>query len=303
MSLHGTRPDPQIASTVMVTTGVLDLTDARAKIDRAKELHGELTAALTEWQDTGGVETQSRRSLQAVCYIGYVKVNTAPPINLALRAGEVLHALRTALDYTAFQIYLANGGTPSGDDAHRVAFPIVTDPAKWERVVAGNLPRAWPAAVAELRAVQQFAPPTPNPPPVFGVIPPLLSRLATLGGTDKHRNLSLFATGAWSQHMIAPEPKPWYATVIQIAVPGPLLPITPGPKVEVSRVFVQPDPAPHHDDVLTWKSGVQFERPDPPQISFGFRANDGTQIDAAELPTVIDLAESIVQRFATLLGP
>ena len=44
-------------------------------------------------------------------------------------------------------------------------------------------------------------------------------------------------------------------------------------------------------------------RPDPPQISFGFRANDGTQIDASELPAVIDLVESIARRFAVLPGP
>jgi len=189
---------------MIMMTGVLDLADARAKVSRARELHDEFTAALTDWQDTGGVEAQSRRSHQFVCYFGYVKVNAAPPINLALRAGEILHALRTALDYTAFQIYLTNGGTSDGPNAHKVAFPIVTDPAKWERVVAGKVPGAWPAAIADLRAVQQFAPPTPDPPPVFGVIPPLLSRLATLGGTDKHRNLSLFATGAWSVEGIAP---------------------------------------------------------------------------------------------------
>ena len=46
-----------------------------------------------------------------------------------------------------------------------------------------------------------------------------------------------------------------------------------------------------------------MERPDPPKLSFGFRANDGTQIDAGELPGAIDLVESIVQRFATLTGP
>jgi hypothetical protein len=49
--------------------------------------------------------------------------------------------------------------------------------------------------------------------------------------------------------------------------------------------------------------GVQFDRPAPPEISFGFRANDGTQIDAAEFPTVIDLVESIAQRFAALPRP
>jgi hypothetical protein len=153
----------------MVVTGVLDLADARAKLERAKELHGELTAALTQWQDSGGVEAQVRPSHEFICYTGYAKVNSEPPINIALRAGEVLHALRTALDYTAFQIYLANGGTPDGEKAHTVQFPIVTDPAKWEATVARQVHNAWPTAVAELRAVQQFA-----SPPASGLGPAIL---------------------------------------------------------------------------------------------------------------------------------
>jgi hypothetical protein len=284
-------------------TATLDTTEAHTKIDRARELHGELAAAVSEWRDTGGVQAQSRRALQYACYIGYAKVNTAPPINLPMRAGEVLHALRSALDYTAFQIYLANGGTPDGEMAHTVQFPVVTDPARWDRVVARQVYNAWPAAVAELRAVQQFAPPPGNPPSPLPPIDPLLSRLATLGGTDKHRNLTVFATGAWSASAIAPQPKPWYSTIIQIAMPGPLLPTTPGPKVEVSRVFLQPNPAPYHDSALTWNAGVEFERPDPPQLTFGFRANDGTEIDARELSEAIKLVESIVQRLDRLAGP
>ena len=179
-------------------TGVLDLTDAREKLDRAKELQDELVTALCAWVDSGGVEAQSRRSHQFVCYKGFAKVNTAPPINLPLRAGEILHALRTALDYTAFQIYLAGGGTPDGDDAHKVEFPIVDDPAKWEGVVKRKVPGAWPAAIKELRSVQQFKPSPANPPSPLPPISPLLTRLRILGGTDKHRNLSMFATGAWS---------------------------------------------------------------------------------------------------------
>lgn len=284
-------------------TGSLDLTDAWTKIERAKELHRELVAALAQWEDSRGVEAQSRRTLQFACYIGFAKVNAAPQINLPMRAGEVLHALRTALDYTAFQIYLAAGGTPDGPDAHKVAFPIVTDPAKWDRVVASKVPHAWPAAVVELRGVQQFAPVPANQPSPLASPEPLLTRLAALGGTDKHRNLTLFAAGAWSASAIAPEPGPWYSTIIQIAVPGPLLPTTPGPKVEVSRVFLQPSPAPSHDAALTWDAGVQFERPDPPQLKFGFRANDGTEIEALQLPEAIDLVETILRRFSMMPGP
>jgi len=67
--------------------------------------------------------------------------------------------------------------------------------------------------------------------------------------------------------------------------------------------MMSPAPASHPDDALPWTSGVKFERPNPPEIKFGFRANDDTQIDASELPTVVDLVDSIVQRFATLTGP
>jgi len=38
-------------------------------------------------------------------------------------------------------------------------------------------------------------------------------------------------------------------------------------------------------------------------MKFGFRANDDTEIDARELPRVIDLVESIAERFTTLQGP
>ncbi len=281
----------------------LDLADARAKLDRAKELHAELAGALVAWQNSGGVEAQVRPSHEFICYTGYAKVNVAPPINLQMRAGEVLHALRTALDYTAFQIHLAGGGTPGGPDARRVAFPIVTDPAKWESSVSANVRNAWPKAVAELRAVQQFARPPQNPPSLLPPIDPLLSRIATLGGTDKHRNLALFATGAWSQEVVGPVPQPWYATLIRINLPGQLLPTTPGPKVEVSQVSVRPDPAPYPDAVLKWTSGVRFDRPNPPELSFGFRANDDTHIDSRELPTAIELVASILDRFDGLTGP
>lgn len=44
------RAPPQVALMAMVMAGVLDLADGCAKLDRARELHGELTQALTEWQ-------------------------------------------------------------------------------------------------------------------------------------------------------------------------------------------------------------------------------------------------------------
>jgi hypothetical protein len=37
-------------------------------------------------------------------------------------------------------------------------------------------------------------------------------------------------------------------------------------------------------------------------LTFGFRANDGTEIEARELPKAINLVEAILQRFSTLSG-
>lgn len=285
-------------------TGVLDLTDARAKLGRAKELHTELDQALGEWQSSGGVEAQVRPSHEFISYTGFAKVNAEPPINLQMRAGEVLHALRTALDYAAFQIHLAGGGTPDGPDARRVAFPIVTDPDKWQSSVTANVRNAWPTAVAELRAVQQFARPPQNPPSPLPPIDPLLSRIATLGGTDKHRNLSLFATSAWSQSVMRPEGLPDHDTleIRLFNIPGPLLPEV-GKKVPVSQVVIMPNDAPQPNTYYRWEYPVKFERPDPPELSFGFRANDGTEIDIREFPEAIKLVESILDRLAGLTGP
>lgn len=294
----------QMPSIIMVVTGALDLSGARAKVERAKELHTELDAAFSAWIEGGGVEAQSRRSHQFVRYKGFAKVNVLPPINLALRAGEVLHALRTALDYTAFQVYLVGGGAPDGDDAHKVEFPIVSDPAKWDGAVKRKVPGAWPAAIKELQATQQFRSPPAHPPSPLPLIAPLLTRLRILGGTDKHRNLSLIATGAWSASAITPAIEPWYTIKIGIYTPGPLLPVEPGTKVAVSQVSAHPaGPGTHPDDTYTWASGIQLEKPDPPELKFGFRANDGTEINTRELPRVIGLVEAILQRFAGLSGP
>jgi hypothetical protein len=60
-------------------TGDLNLDECFAQIVRARELHEELVDAINEWTDSGGVVAESRRSLQFVCYIGFVKVNAAPP--------------------------------------------------------------------------------------------------------------------------------------------------------------------------------------------------------------------------------
>ena len=240
--------------------------------------------------------------MQFVCYIGFAKVNAAPPINLPMRAGEVLHALRTALDYTAFQIYLAGGGTPTGRTRTRWrsrSSPTPPSGSPWSR---GTCPALGP-------------PRSPN----FGRCSSSRHQRRTRPrrcrrSTRSYRGWRLWAAPtstatspcsqlAHGRRARWTEPQPWYATVIQIALPGPVLPTTPGPKVEVSRVFVQPDPAPDPDAALTWNAGVDFERPDPPELSFGFRANDGTEIDARELPAAIDVVESILDRFATLTGP
>jgi hypothetical protein len=89
-------------------------------------------------------------------YGWFVVMNADPSENLALLAGEIFNNLRSALDYIAHQIYLKGGGEPDAKQAKYVAFPIVTEEARWDTAVAANVPYAWHEAVEKLKWCQPF---------------------------------------------------------------------------------------------------------------------------------------------------
>jgi hypothetical protein len=284
--------------------GVLNLSDSLAHIDRAKRQYDELLGVYRQWMDSGGVGVQVVRDPMFVCYRWNVVVSAEPRENLPLLAGVIVDHLRSALDYVAFQIYLAAGGTPDGPKADKVAFPIVNTAGPWESVVTKKVPGVWPEAADELSAVQPFS--------QEGEEAKALPTLRGLGGTGKHRNLNLCAAAALSGAARTPPNLPPNAAV-QIRLErapgrdifdqGPVVPIEPGTAVEVASARVGPRPAPHPDDVFLWASGIQFEEPPPPHVDFGFRANNGAEVSLFGLRGLIEHVEAILHRFGDLQAP
>lgn len=56
--------------------GVLNLSESRAHIDRAKQQYDELVRVFTEWGQSGGVEMQTVRDPQFACYRWNVTVRS-----------------------------------------------------------------------------------------------------------------------------------------------------------------------------------------------------------------------------------
>jgi hypothetical protein len=279
---------------------VLNLGESLIRLDRAKRQYSELVDVFNEWTQSGGIAVQTVRHPRWVCYLWNVAIGTKPSENLPLLAGEIVNNVRAALEYVAFQIYLVGGGTPDGEKAGSVAFPIRTTDDGWDSIVAKKVPGVWPAAANELKVSQPFD--------QDGEEKSALPVLQGLGGTDKHRNLVLCAAAAFSGHAIWPAGS-GFSVCIQLAraegdlSKGPVVPIEPGTAVEVARVYVQPDPAPYDDAVLLWVSGIQFNEPETPRVEFSFRANNGSEASVNRLGGLIAHVERIVHRFAEFSVP
>lgn len=110
---------------------MLKLKDAYARVEQAKKQESKLKLAFNEWVTDKGVEFVDEKDPVYARY-GYFAVMHKEPIeNLAILAGEIFNNLRSALNYVAFQIYLAGGGDPQAKMAKAVAFPIVREQEKW----------------------------------------------------------------------------------------------------------------------------------------------------------------------------
>jgi hypothetical protein len=281
-------------------SGVLDLTDSRARIAEAKSQYGDLMGVFMGWMEGGGIGVRTARHPLFAMYFWEVAVTSEPTKNLPLMAGQIINNIRSALEYVAFQVYLVAGGTPDGKLADKVAFPIVNTADPWDSVVKKKVPGVWPEAADVMKAAQPFS--------QTGEEVNALPTLRGLGGTHKHRNLVLCAAAAFSGSAIWPAGK-GFGVAIQLSHAdgdidkSPVVPIKPGSVVEVARAFVYPDPAPYDDAVLLWASGIDFKLPPPPTVDFAFRANNGSEVSLFALGNLIDHVAAIVESFADLQGP
>ncbi|MCZ0732315.1 hypothetical protein [Mycolicibacterium iranicum] len=289
----------------------LNLGDAREWVTRATTQYEALKSAFANWSASDGISLLGQRNPEVMRWEFDVVITSEPETNLSILAGEIFDALRRALDYIAWQIYVTGSAERSEKRDRNIYFPIVDDPAAWEQQLKGKVPGASEAHAEALHASQPFAQADDD----RGALP----TLAAFINRDKHRRLSLFATGAFAVSARSPELDDDMSMLLAAIRPIPTLHIAEslqeirdraqarglsGPVaatwliafVEIRRNRV----AGSSGDPVPWSDGVEMSDPPPPELRTGFATEDGDLIGMEGLGDLIDHVAGILDRFASL---
>jgi hypothetical protein len=150
---------------------------ALARIERAKVQRRDLERDMRLWAENGayGVASQpDPQTGQTLFYLQEVKPLTS--LSEAL-IGEIIHALRTALDHLAYQLFLLSRTDPS-DEGDIIKFPIYDDSKTTEANAFGPVKTLRPEFIEAIRKI--------NPSKSGN---PLLWALHRLDIVDKHRRI------------------------------------------------------------------------------------------------------------------
>lgn len=165
------------------------LSGVRMKIDRAKKHLAEFDAQV--------------RPIEAACREGIIwerdeqqsqhvfRIDRVPTLSPEMSAtiGDAIHNLRVSLDYLAWQLVKATGGSPR-TGSHGTAFPILkVQPSTDSRI--GDLPQIAPGVPGEVRKLLDEIQPYKRTKPAFHE----LAILNSLDNRDKHHELLMAVIG------------------------------------------------------------------------------------------------------------
>lgn len=273
---------------------MLDLADANKKIAHARKRCRELLDVFAEWQAWPGMVVLSVRDDELAKHTWFVSMIKEPAEDLSLLAGEVFAELRSALDYVAWQIYLAGGGGRDEKRARGIYFPIATDEQDFRKQLKSKVPTGWDDAVSLLLACQPFK--------QTGGLENALPALHAINNPSKHRELSLVAVGNLSLPAVAPDLGDDLGMGIFMPRPGPVLRLGAAEVLGKVSIFRGP-PLQGMPETLRWSSGVKLQEPGDPQIELLFRDREGNEVGVLAMWSLIDVVESIVGSFSTLELP
>lgn len=154
------------------------LNGVRFKIERAKQHLHDLDAAVAKFTaphpfriDMNEIDNRTGER------IARVVVKRQPPPILALIVGDLVHSLRTALDYAAWQLVDSNDGRPG----RHTQYPISLTEEDFEKSGRRQLRGAAESAIRAVSLNQPFRIATPKKHPLWV--------LSDLDNRDKHRLL------------------------------------------------------------------------------------------------------------------
>ncbi|BBY76999.1 hypothetical protein MPRF_38980 [Mycolicibacterium parafortuitum] len=291
----------------------LNLGDAREWINRARAQHETLKSTFADWSASGGISLLGQRNSEVMRWEFDVVITSEPKPNLSILAGEIFDALRRALDYIAWQVYATGTAERSEKRDRTIYFPIVTDPAGWEQQLQSKVPGASNDHASALHASQPFAQAEQHR--------AALPTLAAFINRDKHRRLSLFATGAFAVSARSPELDDDMSMILAATWPIPTLHIAEALQEMRGRALAQGLSGPvaatwiiayvelrrnregdanSSGDPIPWADGIEMSDPPPPQLRTGFATEDGDMIGMEGLGDLIDHVAGILDRFASL---
>lgn len=272
---------------------ILDLTDAIKKISHAKRRGKELQDAISAWENERGLLTLEIKDDELAKFSWFVSMPREPAEDLPLIAGDVFGALRDALDFVAWQIYLAGGGRRDDKQANRVYFPISVSQSDFHKQLKGKIPNAWPESVERLLAAQPFNQPEENK--------NALLALHSINNPSKHRELSLIAAGLFSHSATFRQlPSENWQLMISMTQPGPVL--KPGGLDLIAKVAICRPVGDNELETVRWSEGVTLDQPPQPQI-FPMFANGNGEIAMGAVPALVAHVEALVGSFASLEVP
>lgn len=137
------------------------LDGARAKIQRAEEqvknLKRDIAAFLSH--EPAPYQVVGQHQNDGLEYAFVVSGDPNVPPRLAVMAGEIVHQLRSSLDYLLYALVVRNGGTPTGQ--HQ--FPVCARVEDFEEACRRGKVRGISASAARLvRAAQPYTSPAPD---------------------------------------------------------------------------------------------------------------------------------------------
>lgn len=234
------------------------LTDAWVKLDWAKHHVDKLKTEIRQWgrskEHTTPFEIDREFNAGEGCFIDRIgKLKSVPPA-WPLEAGDILHNLRTALEYVAWQA-VHQSGKPKPGAENYIGFPIFADRKNFH---ASKLGKLLPGIKLEyLAIIEKYQPYNRNP---SSPKDHCLAILNELDRFDKHRELQLVLlyTKTYTARLttarnfrnarLVPPPVPW-AGIPQLGT-------------ELARVYGQPTPGKKPKVSVQYKgaASVAFEQ-------------------------------------------
>lgn len=127
------------------------LLGVRLKIERARRHLRELESSVGSFMNTSPYEIYTEET-EAGDLLYRVRVTESLPIECSLVLGDAVHNLRSALDYLAYELVVADGGTPSDN----TGFPIGRDVHALKSMILNKLGGASERTIRAVRALNPY---------------------------------------------------------------------------------------------------------------------------------------------------